>query len=40
MDVARTKATLRGGLLTVILPRLRERRGRETVVPIEREPSE
>ena len=40
VDVARAKATLRGGLLAVTLPRLRERRGRETVVPIEREPSE
>ena len=40
VDVARAKATLRGGLLTVSLPRLRERRGRETVVPIEREPTE
>lgn len=40
VDVARAKATLRGGLLTVTLPRLRERRGRETVVPIEREPTE
>jgi HSP20 family protein len=40
VDVARAKATLAGGLLTVTLPRLRERRGRETVVPIEREPSE
>jgi HSP20 family protein len=40
VDVARAKASLRGGLLTVTLPRLRERRGRETVVPIEREPTE
>ena len=40
VDVARAKASLAGGLLTVILPRLRERRGRETVIPIEREPSE
>ena len=40
VDVARARATLRGGLLTVALPRLRERRGRETVVPIEREPTE
>ncbi len=40
VDVARARATLAGGLLTVILPRLRERRGRETVVPIEREPTE
>ncbi len=40
VDVAKARATLRGGLLTVSLPRLRERRGRETVVPIEREPTE
>jgi HSP20 family protein len=40
VDVARASATLRGGLLSVTLPRLRERRGRETVVPIEREPTE
>jgi HSP20 family protein len=40
VDVQRARATLRGGLLTVTLPRLRERRGRETVIPIEREPSE
>jgi HSP20 family protein len=40
VDVAQARATLRGGLLTVTLPRLRERRGRETVIPIEREPVE
>ncbi len=40
VDVARARATLAGGLLTVTLPRLRERRGRETDVPIEREPRE
>jgi len=40
VDVAQARATLGGGLLTVTLPRLRERRGRETVVPIEREPAE
>jgi HSP20 family protein len=40
VDVGRARATLAGGLLTVTLPRLRERRGRETVVPIEREPTE
>jgi HSP20 family protein len=38
VDVARARATLAGGILTVTLPRLRERRGRETTVPIEREP--
>ena len=40
VDGARACATLAGGLLTVTLPRLHERRGRETVVPIEREPTE
>jgi HSP20 family protein len=40
VDVARARASLDGGLLTVILPRLRERRGRETAIPIEREPTE
>ena len=40
VDVAHARATLAGGLLTVTLPRLRERRGRETAVPIEREPPE
>lgn len=39
VDVARARATLCGGILTVNLPRLRERRGRETVIPIEREPA-
>ena len=40
VDVARAKASLAGGILTVVLPRLRERRGRETPIPIEREPPE
>ena len=40
VDVALARATLAGGVLTVSLPRLRERRGRETTVPIEREPPE
>jgi HSP20 family protein len=40
VDVARARATVAGGLLTVTLPRLHERRGRETVIPIEREPTE
>ena len=40
VDVARARATLAGGILTVSLPLLRERRGRETAVPIEREPPE
>jgi HSP20 family molecular chaperone IbpA len=40
VDVAHARATLGGGLLTVTVPRLRERRGSEHAVPIEREPSE
>jgi HSP20 family protein len=40
VDVGRARATLACGLLTVTLPRLRERRGRETVIPIERETTE
>jgi HSP20 family protein len=40
VDVANSKATLAGGVLTVTLPRLRERRGRETVIEVEREPTE
>ncbi len=40
VDVAHASAVLAGGVLTVTLPRLRERRGRETVIPIQREPSE
>jgi HSP20 family protein len=40
VDVASARATLQGGVLTVSLPRLRERRGRESVIPIEREPTE
>ena len=40
VDVTNARAALVGGVLTVTLPRLRERRGRETVIPIEREPTE
>jgi HSP20 family protein len=40
VDVAQARATLEGGLLTITLPRLRERRGRETVIPIEKERDE
>ena len=40
VDVGSARAVLTGGVLTVTLPRLRERRGRETVIPIEREPTE
>jgi len=40
VDVSRARATLGRGILTVTLPRLRERRGRETAIPIEREEGE
>ena len=40
VDVTGARASLECGLLTVTLPRLRERRGRETVIPIEKEPEE
>jgi len=34
VDVSQAEATLLGGLLTVTLPRLKDRRGRETIIPI------
>ena len=37
VDVARAEATLARGLLTVRLPRLKERRGRRTRIPVRRE---
>lgn len=40
IDVAGARARLERGLLSVTLPRLRERRGRETVISIDREPDE
>jgi HSP20 family protein len=40
VDVAQAQATLAGGLLTITLPRLQERRGRETVIPIQWEQDE
>ncbi len=36
VDVKQAAARLEGGLLTVTLPRLKDRRGRETAIPIER----
>ena len=36
VDVKQSEARLQGGLLTVTLPRLKDRRGRETVIPIEK----
>ena len=35
VDLSETKARFDAGLLIVTLPRLKERRGRETVIPIE-----
>jgi len=40
VDAEKATAEYEGGVLTITLPRLRERRGRETVIPIEREPTE
>jgi len=36
VDVRRAQARLAGGLLTIVLPRLDDRRGRETIIPVER----
>jgi HSP20 family protein len=40
VDVTQAQASLKGGLLTITLPRLKERRGREIVIPIEGEQEE
>ena len=37
VDVRSAEAHLEGGLLTVTIPRLKDRRGRETVIPVQRE---
>jgi HSP20 family protein len=37
LDVRQAEARLQGGLLTVLIPRLKDRRGRETVIPVARE---
>jgi HSP20 family protein len=37
VDVRSAEARLAGGLLTVTLPRLKDRRGRATVIPVQRE---
>ncbi|HUG53413.1 MAG TPA: Hsp20/alpha crystallin family protein [Vicinamibacteria bacterium] len=37
VDVRSAEAHLAGGILTVILPRLKDRRGRATVIPVQRE---
>jgi HSP20 family protein len=36
VDVRRAQARVSSGLLTIVLPRLDDRRGRETVIPVER----
>jgi HSP20 family molecular chaperone IbpA len=35
VDLKQAEAHLAGGVLTVTLPRLKDRRGRETTIPIE-----
>jgi HSP20 family protein len=40
VDVPKSEAHLSGGLLTVVLPRVKDRRGRETLIPIRREDEE
>jgi HSP20 family protein len=37
VDLQKAEARLSGGLLIVTLPRLKDRRGRETVIPLRRE---
>lgn len=37
LDVRRAEARLKGGVLTVVLPRVKDRRGRETVIDVVRE---
>lgn len=38
VDVKSAEATLSRGLLTITLPRVKDRRGQETIIPIERQP--
>ena len=40
VDVNRAEALLDAGVLTVIVPRLKDRRGREAVIPVKREQGE
>jgi len=40
VDVPQAEARLEGGLLTITLPRLKDRRGREAVIPVTRENGE
>ena len=37
VDLRRAHARISAGLLTITLPRLKDRRGRETAIPVERE---
>jgi HSP20 family protein len=39
VDLASAEAKLRDGLLVIAIPRLKDRRGRETVIPVEAEHS-
>ena len=39
VDLGGAEAKLRDGLLVIAIPRLKDRRGRETVIPVEAEPS-
>jgi HSP20 family protein len=39
VDISQARARLKGGLLTITIPRLKDRRGREVVIPITREPT-
>lgn len=38
VDLSGAEAKLRDGILTIAIPRLKDRRGRETVIPVEAEP--
>jgi HSP20 family protein len=40
LDLSGAEARLRDGLLSITIPRLKDRRGRETVIPVEAEPAE
>jgi HSP20 family protein len=40
LDLSGAEARLRDGLLSITIPRLKDRRGRETVIPVEAEHSE
>ena len=40
LDLGAAEAKLRDGLLAITIPRLKDRRGRETVIPVEAENSE